>query len=77
MRTLRAGSLLGSLLMVGACGSRAESPPVEGADSTATVLTPDSVHSDSNRIIGHDSAFGPLFSVDSTGKLVDLPRRTP
>jgi hypothetical protein len=68
--------LSGLLLMLGACGSRAEGPPAEGADSTRT-MTPDSVLSDSNRIIGHDSAFGPLFAVDSTGKLVDLPRREP
>jgi hypothetical protein len=40
---------------------------------------PDSVRfqSDSDRIIGHDSAFGPKFTVDSSGNLVDLPRRTP
>jgi hypothetical protein len=35
----------------------------------------DSVRADSNRIIGHDSAFGPKFAVDSTGKLVDLAPR--
>ncbi len=65
-----------ALATLGACGSRAKSPPAEGADS-AVVMTPDSVHSDSNRIIGHDSAFGPMFSVDSTGKLVALPPRKP
>jgi hypothetical protein len=69
--------LLGGLLLaLGACGSRAEGPAAEGADS-ATTMTPDSVLADSNRIIGHDSAFGPKFTVDSTGNLVDLPRRTP
>lgn len=68
--------LSGLLLMLGACGSRAESPKVGGADS-ATTLMPDSVRADSNRIIGHDSAFGPMFAVDSTGKLVDLKRRKP
>jgi hypothetical protein len=68
--------LRGLLLMLGACGSRAESPGDGGADSV-TVMNPDSVLSDSNRIIGHDSAFGPLFTVDSTGKLLDLPRRVP
>lgn len=27
--------------------------------------------------IGRDSAFGPLFAVDSTGKMVELPVRRP
>ncbi len=66
----------GLLFCLGACGSRAESPAVERADTLVSTPTPDSVQSDSNRIIGHDSAFGPLFAVDSTGKLVDLPRRS-
>lgn len=68
--------LSGLLLVLGACGSRAESPGAGKADSAST-MTPDSVRPDSNQIIGHDSAFGPLFAVDSTGKLVDLPRDTP
>lgn len=69
--------LLGGLLVVlGACGSRAEGPAAEGGDSVST-MTPDSVRLDSNGVIGHDSAFGPKFMVDSTGKLVDLPRPTP
>jgi len=29
------------------------------------------------RIIGHDSAFGPLFAVDSLGRRVELPVRRP
>lgn len=58
-----------------ACGSRGEAPKAAGADSITP--PPDSVQSDSNVIIGHDSAFGPLFAVDSTGKLVDLPRKLP
>ncbi len=70
--------LVGSLLIcLGACGSRTESPAVEGADSVTATAMPDSVQSDSNQIIGHDSAFGPLFSVDSAGNRVDLPRRAP
>lgn len=68
--------LSGTLLVLGACGSRAESPG-SGTTDSVTTMAPDSVRADSNRIIGHDSAFGPLFAVDSTGKLVDLPRRTP
>jgi hypothetical protein len=68
--------LSGLLLMLGACGSRANTSKPDGADSASTT-TPDSVLSDTNRIIGHDSAFGPKFWVDSSGKLVDLPRRTP
>lgn len=67
----------GLLLTLVACGSRAETPPSEHPDSAAYTSMPDSVQMDSNRIIGHDSAFGPLFAVDSTGKLVDLPRRNP
>lgn len=63
------------VVCVAACGSRGEAPKAAGADSIAA--STDSVHSDSNVIIGHDSAFGPLFAVDSTGKLVDLPRRGP
>ena len=66
----------GLLFLLGACGSRAEGPAAEGGDSLAT-MTPDSVQVDSNGVIGHDSAFGPKFTVDSTGKLVDLPRPTP
>jgi hypothetical protein len=31
----------------------------------------------SPRIIGHDSAFGPLFAVDSLGRKVELPVRRP
>ena len=72
MRTL----LSGFLLILGACGSRADAPKSEGTDS-AIVMIPDSVLLDTNRIIGHDSAFGPKFRVDSSGTLVDLPRRTP
>ena len=72
MRTLP----LALLVTLGACGSRAEGPSKAGADSASTV-SPDSVLLDSNRIIGYDSAFGPKFAVDSTGKLVDLPRTTP
>lgn len=64
------------VLVLGACGPRADLPESSGADSAMTMM-PDSVLADSNRIIGHDSAFGPLFAVDSTGKLVDLPRKTP
>ena len=67
----------GLLICLGACGPRTESPSAEGADSVVATPKPESVRTDSNRIIGHDSAFGPLFSVDSTGKRVDLPRRTP
>lgn len=43
----------------------------------------DSVRADSvraqssSRIIGHDSAFGPLFAVDSLGRKVELPVRRP
>jgi hypothetical protein len=72
MRTL----LVGLLIMLGACGSRTEGPSSEGVDS-ASATNPDSVLLDSNRVLGYDSAFGPKFSVDSTGKLVDLPRPTP
>jgi hypothetical protein len=71
MRTLPCGLLL----ILVACGSRTESPAPNGVDSAVTSAKPDSVRADSNRIIGHDSAFGPLFAVDSTGKLVALPRR--
>lgn len=39
------------------------------ADSVRAARTP--------RIIGHDSAFGPLFAVDSLGRRVELPVRRP
>lgn len=41
-------------------------------------LRADSLRADSSRrIIGHDSAFGPLFAVDSLGRKVELPVRRP
>ena len=73
MRTLLTGLLMG----VGACSPRADTSSSEGAQGadSASTMSLDSVRADSNRIIGHDSAFGPKFAVDSTGKLVDLAPR--
>jgi hypothetical protein len=46
-----------------------------GRDSTAMPMAPAKSPNDS--IIGHDSAFGPMGMVDSTGKVVPLRPKRP
>jgi hypothetical protein len=76
-----------------ACERREVPPdqkPADAADSAVVLdsaaldsVRTDSVRADSagpdssSRIIGHDSAFGPLFAVDSLGRKVELPVRRP
>lgn len=77
-------------VMVLGCERRTAAPGT-GADSTATAdsTAADSAAGDTSKsamvqpkvpsdsIIGHDSAFGPIGSVDSTGKLVPLRPKRP
>lgn len=57
-------------------GDAAANPksPADSADSLADSLRRSGADSG---YIGYDSAFGPLFAVDSTGKMVELPVRRP
>lgn len=76
------------MLALAACEKR-EVPPASSTSADSAVAgaaAPDSVPADSTRpdssraepqYIGRDSAFGPLFAVDSTGKAVELPVRRP
>lgn len=54
--------------------ARSEALPASPDTTAHTARTaPDSAQ----RIIGRDSAFGPLFAVDSLGRPVELPARRP
>jgi hypothetical protein len=78
---------LGAVVMISACEKRS-APPGGTADSTATAT--DSTATDSSMvgakapakspsdsIIGYDSAFGPIGTVDSTGKVVPIRPKRP
>lgn len=83
---------LSATVIVSACERRAATPGT-AADSTGAstdTVTADSTtgvssmstsktapKSPNDSIIGHDSAFGPIGSVDSTGKLVPLRPKRP
>jgi hypothetical protein len=79
--------LLAGAVLLAACERRAVPPDQPAAGATDSVMLDsaqlDSVRADSvraadsSRIIGHDSAFGPLFAVDSLGRKVELPVRRP
>lgn len=70
-----------------ACEKREVTPESQAAapEDSAMPASGDSLPTDSLKDstsaapthIGHDSAFGPLFAVDSTGNLVKLPVRRP
>lgn len=87
----RATLLTGAILVLcSSCEKRDVAPGTQRAPDGGAVASPmspaDSADSlaDSTRrpgadsgYIGYDSAFGPLFAVDSTGKMVELPVRRP
>lgn len=54
------------------------SPPVSLRDSASkTAAAAKSTKSKGTDIVGRDSAFGPSFIVDSTGKMVPIPTKKP
>jgi hypothetical protein len=71
-------ALGGFLLLAAACEKRTVPPDVAADSVAADSAARDSVRRDSTPpIIGYDSAFGPLFAVDSLGRKVALPPRRP
>ena len=71
-------------LTVAACEKRS-APPAGSVAAAADSARADSVRraystmkAEEAKIIGHDSAFGPIGSIDdSSGKLVEIPPRRP
>ena len=59
-------------------GAMLGSPPVSLQDSaTKGTAAAKSTKSKTTGVIGRDSAFGPTFVVDSTGKMVRIPTKKP
>jgi hypothetical protein len=53
-------------------------PPVAAPSDSATKTgTKAPAKSPSDSIIGHDSAFGPIGAIDSTGKVVPIRTKRP
>ncbi len=61
--------------------SQAAAPEDSAMPASGDLLPTDSLKDSTSAAaptyIGRDSAFGPLFAVDSTGKMVELPVRRP